>query len=177
MCTGNYAVLNLVSSKLLQNWVNSCLRPHTPNACSSLVHTHTDTASTGTYPCRQLAWFFEWKTSDTGHWTPSNKALWDIEGHDITCQSNIPYRWVWVCTGRNTTSLCMCKHTLICSDSSKCLSDVTHFYSGRLSCCDTVIKWELFPLWSLRNSAHAHAIWQRVSWDENICWISMFTAD
>lgn len=74
MCTGNYAVLNLVSSKLLQNWVNSCLRPHTPNAWSSLVHTHTLAASTATYPCRQLAWFFEWKTSDTGHWTPSNKA-------------------------------------------------------------------------------------------------------
>lgn len=102
----------------------------------SFIHTH-------------LACFFEWKTCDTGHWTPPNKASWDVEGHAIPARvTNIPQRRAHVHVGTRS-SACMrfptCTNSLICSDWSKWVPDVRNICSGSLLYTDTVIKWKLFP--------------------------------
>lgn len=135
----------MVSSELLQNWVNSCLHPH--SKCFQLSLTHT--ASTATYPCTD-----NWPGSSSGrhvtqgmeHRAPSNKALWDVEGHGIPARvSNTlhQYMCVSVCVGRrrNKTSVLPDSALAAASVSTPPPPSMSHAScSGSLLCRDTVMK-------------------------------------
>lgn len=95
------------------------------------------------------ACFFEWKTCDTGHRAPPNKAPWDVEGQAVPARvTNIPQRCAHMYVGTRSsacTRFPTCTNSLICSDWSKWVPDVRTICSGIRLYTDTVIKRKLSP--------------------------------